>query len=375
MKRSSTLIGMGLVAVLSLALAVNEAWTQRSSRGRVAPGGFTNSEILGIPQGMQMPDEISIRIAFIGRADRIGLADASGLAESLQADRPGVIIGMWSEEIVAENGTLAEVRSTLETADGAIFWEGTVLQLDTPDGGELVSSAGPMGEPGVATITGGTGEYEGILGTAELHGRTSLCTPGVTRFCATLDGDDGTTGFGVRVDWVWILDGTLPRSGNGSGDDDDDDDDDDDGMGCGSNSGNGNDCPILDSVARDTPPVSTVLDPTTGVCTFTVEDWTLILTNTSTELTGDLIVQQLRLDYDWSDPMLTTPSRMLPVGAVVVPAGGMSQVVFPPIQLGDLSLAYTGQSAEITIEILAQTVAGDPQTDVVQGTLHVEACE
>lgn len=153
------------------------------------------------------------QIAFVTRAE----SDVQGLvrskAESLQKPHTGIVIGDLAEQIVGlmpepgdPTGTrqLLSVRDVLTTDDGMIFWEGNVSAVLAADGA-LVSTSTPFATAGAATISGGTGEYHGITGTATLAGRISICVVGVQPFCTASDNPMLPPGLGLRYENHWIL--------------------------------------------------------------------------------------------------------------------------------------------------------------------------
>ncbi len=230
MKSRKTLFVMALVAAVSITFAINEAWTQRS-RSLVGLSDLAGIEVSSSAPIGVMSGETPIQIAFIGRAESVVGNDVFGKAESLQAGVPGVIIGDWTELVanlrpedpmMPQGRSLGDATDTLDTPDGSIFWAGTIALAPTADGA-MGSTSTPFATTGPALITGGTGIYAGILGTAQLNGRISICIIDGTPGCGQSDNPLLPPGLGLRFDWQWILNGTIP--GPADGDDDDDDDD------------------------------------------------------------------------------------------------------------------------------------------------------
>jgi len=226
MKGRKVLALVGVAALISISFAVNEARTQRGPVGAEGNGMelFRQSERQGGVAG-----EKRFQVAFVSRVQTAFGSDLVGVAESLQAKRPGKIMGEFREEVRNQRpedpanpaGRLfADVTDSLDTPKGSLFWEGLVTLAPTRDG-VLNSSSTPFGSAGVATITGGTGKYAGAQGTATLAGRISICPLG-SEYCAPTDQVGIPPGLGLRVECYWVLRGTVPGR-DGGGDDDDDD--------------------------------------------------------------------------------------------------------------------------------------------------------
>lgn len=225
MKGKKVLAFIGVAALISISFAVNEARTGREAAGN-HPGLLdlsSNGNSEGTMGGLK-----PFQVAFVTRIGSALNEDLIGVAESLRAKRPGKILGDYLEEVRnrrPENPeqpfgrSFADVTDSLDTPKGSLFWEGLLTFAPTLDG-VLTSTSTVFGSQGVAMITGGTGKYAGALGTATLAGRIAICPLG-SEFCAVSDQPGIPPGLGLRVEYHWVLRGTVP--GRDDGDDDDDD--------------------------------------------------------------------------------------------------------------------------------------------------------
>jgi len=88
----------------------------------------------------------------------------------------------------------------------------------------------------------------------------------------------------------------------------------------------------------------------------------------------DLIVESVTITYEWLDSSITAPRRTIPVGNVVIPADGTGAVSFAPLLFSDFAPQMEGQTATLTMELLARTVSRDPVHALAEGQLIVEVC-
>ena len=124
-----------------------------------------------------------------------------------------------------------------------------------------------------------------------------------------------------------------------------------------------------------------------GLCeaegaSFGVEDWSAsllvapknVLSGSDSAPFNDVILQTVRITYDWLDSSLSTPTRTVGLGNTTIPAGGTSSVIFAPVAFDDLSLDLAGRTANLTLEFTAKTVEGTTITDTAGRQLFVESC-
>jgi hypothetical protein len=132
------------------------------------------------------------------------------------------------------------------------------------------------------------------------------------------------------------------------------------------------------------PQISPVSASVSGaVCTFTVPPVTVTLGNQpKTALAvgrpfNDIRVGTVTVSYVWDNGVPAAPA-INPVTFNIggtVPLGGTLGVSFPPVNLGDLSAAHGGHSANMTMVFRGKTVSGaDVSTVGVGGVLSVNSC-
>jgi len=138
---------------------------------------------------------------------------------------------------------------------------------------------------------------------------------------------------------------------------------------------------VLEVKALENPPVTASLDRTTGVCTFTVEDWSFDALNLAKNETAegsspfnDITLTTVTIEYNWIDTAVSTPTRVFGLGGVVVPVGGNANLTFQPIAFDDLSIALSSHTANLTMIFEAVTVEGSHLRTTVGRQLSVESC-
>lgn len=121
--------------------------------------------------------------------------------------------------------------------------------------------------------------------------------------------------------------------------------------------------------------------PCLGGCTLEVVDWTGTASNVPLNaLAGsspfnDIILESVTIVYDWIDDAASTPTRVVGLGSVTVPAGGSNTFSFAPISFQDLT-GVEGLTANLALTFNARTVEGERVTvvDDAPRQLFVEAC-
>lgn len=119
-----------------------------------------------------------------------------------------------------------------------------------------------------------------------------------------------------------------------------------------------------------------------GFCLLEVVDWVATIQNIpKNSLAGaesapynDVRLINVTIEYAWIDPGITTPTRVVGLGDVTIPANGSNSVSFAPIAFDDLTDATRGRTCNLTLTFEARTVEGTRITDSVQRQLFVEDC-
>jgi hypothetical protein len=139
---------------------------------------------------------------------------------------------------------------------------------------------------------------------------------------------------------------------------------------------------VLEVEMLENPPVNAALDQTTGVCTFTVEDWRFsafnLPKNTVTEDSSpynDISMISVTVGYLWVNGALATPTRTFGLGGVAIPVGETAEVTFQPIALDDLSIAYAGSTANLDLTFHARTTEGTDIITRVARALTINSCQ
>ena len=139
---------------------------------------------------------------------------------------------------------------------------------------------------------------------------------------------------------------------------------------------------VLEIDALENPPISASLDQATGICTFTVEDWSVNATNLpkndaaeDSSPFNDIAMISVTVVYNWIDPGIATPDRVFGLGGIVIPVGASSVVTFQPIALDDLSLALQSSTANLSLTFEGVTVEGTRMRATVGRQLTVESCQ
>jgi len=136
---------------------------------------------------------------------------------------------------------------------------------------------------------------------------------------------------------------------------------------------------ILEVVSLENPPVTAQQAQQGGLCTLLVEDWTASVQAAPKNPLAippfnDLVLHTVTVMYEWIDPGLSTPTRVIGLGDTTVPAGGIAAVTFAPIAFDDLTAAQQGHTANLTLVFDASTVEGSGVRATVQRQLFVEVC-
>jgi hypothetical protein len=139
---------------------------------------------------------------------------------------------------------------------------------------------------------------------------------------------------------------------------------------------------VIEVAALTNPPV-TAQQAEGGVgCTLEVVDWVATIANQpKNELAGgesipfnDVVMFTVTISYSWVSGGISTPTRVVGLGNVTIPAAGTNDVTFAPIAFDDLTLATLGRTCDLTLTFEARTVEGTRITKTVQRQLFVEAC-
>jgi hypothetical protein len=138
---------------------------------------------------------------------------------------------------------------------------------------------------------------------------------------------------------------------------------------------------ILEVLSLENPAVTAqVAGGGGGECTLEVEDWTASMQAAPKNPLGgvgpfnDLILHTVTVTYNWIDPTIVTPTRVVGLGDVTVPAAGVSSVTFAPISFDDLAAAMQGHTSNLVLVFDATTVEGTHVRSSVQRQLFVEVC-
>jgi hypothetical protein len=135
---------------------------------------------------------------------------------------------------------------------------------------------------------------------------------------------------------------------------------------------------ILEVVQLDNPAITAEVAEG-GFCTLTVEDWTASLAavpknSLAVPPFNDLVLHTVTITYNWIDPAIVTPTRVIGLGDTTIPAGGTSAVTFAPIAFDDLVGPIEGHTANLVLEFAASTIEGARLRATVQRQLFVEVC-
>ena len=148
--------------------------------------------------------------------------------------------------------------------------------------------------------------------------------------------------------------------------------------GCSGNSLDDGDSPdvILEVSSAETPPVTGSLNM--GVCTFQVADWILTMRNRPKNAVAaapfnDIVLDSVEVEYAWLSGAVT-PTRTFGLAGVTVETDAEAPATFQPIALDDLSLAFEGTTANLTLRFFAHTVEGTPIRATYLATLSVSSC-
>ena len=152
-------------------------------------------------------------------------------------------------------------------------------------------------------------------------------------------------------------------------------------LGCNSVLDDGDGPNVVLTVEQMTIPIVTAaINQTTLLCVFTVTDATATLKNQPKSAVAgespfnDVVMESVTISYVWDDPALVTAPRTFPLGGTVS-AGGTGTVMFPPIASGDLTPAFEGHTAGLTMVFSGRLVDGTPVTAAGGGSLTVNFCQ
>jgi len=135
---------------------------------------------------------------------------------------------------------------------------------------------------------------------------------------------------------------------------------------------------VLEVLSFDSPAVTGELLGGGG-CGFTVTEWEVSLSALPiNSLVGtpfnDVVMVSVDMVYVWDDALLSTPPRSVGLGSVVIPVSSTGSITFAPIGFTDLSSAFSGESAVITLTFRGHTVEGTAVTLQTSKQLLVESC-
>ena len=116
-----------------------------------------------------------------------------------------------------------------------------------------------------------------------------------------------------------------------------------------------------------------------SLCLFEVEEWSATLQAApKNSLAGtpfnDVIMQNVRISYDWPDTGLSTPTRTLGLAGVTIPADGTNSVTFFPILGQDLASLDQGITGQLTMTFFGRTVEGTSVSGTSNAELYIETC-
>lgn len=138
---------------------------------------------------------------------------------------------------------------------------------------------------------------------------------------------------------------------------------------------------VLEVINLDNPAVTAQQSQAGGgECTLMVEDWTASIQAApknglaGTSPFNDLTLHTVTITYNWLDPGIITPTRVVGLGDTTIPADGASSVTFAPISFDDLTVGMQGHTANLVLVFDATTVEGSSVRDTVQRQLFVEVC-
>lgn len=122
-----------------------------------------------------------------------------------------------------------------------------------------------------------------------------------------------------------------------------------------------------------------------GGCSLEVQDWTGTALNVPVSaLAGnlsspfnDILLESVTISYDWDldgipDPGIT-PTSVVGLGGITVPAGGSATFAFAPISFQEV-LPVAGQTANLTLDFRGRTVEGEVVHRTALRQLFVEDC-
>jgi hypothetical protein len=137
---------------------------------------------------------------------------------------------------------------------------------------------------------------------------------------------------------------------------------------------------VLEIISLENPAVTAQQAGAGGLCTLQVEDWTASAQAVpKNSLAGsspfnDLTLHTVTITYNWIDPGITTPTRVVGLGDATIPTAGVNSVTFAPISFDDLDIGLQGHTANLVMVFDATTVEGSAVRATVQRQLFVEVC-
>jgi hypothetical protein len=119
-----------------------------------------------------------------------------------------------------------------------------------------------------------------------------------------------------------------------------------------------------------------------GLCTVEIVDWVATIKNVpKNSLAGsesqpynDIRMYSVTIEYAWIDAAVTTPTRVVGLGNVTIPADGTNDIQFSPIAFDDLTVDTLGKTCNLTLTFEARTVEGTAIRRTVTRQLFVEQC-
>jgi hypothetical protein len=137
---------------------------------------------------------------------------------------------------------------------------------------------------------------------------------------------------------------------------------------------------VLEIESLENPAITATLDSTTGFCNFTITDWSFgainLPKNTLALESGfnDISLTSVTITYDWVNPALSTPMRVIGLGGIVVPVGESATLEFLPMNFDDLNADFLSSSAGLTMRFEGRTVEGSHVQQTVLRQLNIEGC-
>ncbi len=119
----------------------------------------------------------------------------------------------------------------------------------------------------------------------------------------------------------------------------------------------------------------------TQECTLEVQDWSANIQNSPKNALAsgpfnDVVMTTVNVSYQWVNPVIFTPDRVIGLGNVVIPSMSANQITFPPITSDDLNAnpAIEGATATLTLTFNGRTIEGTSISQTAIRQLVVEVC-